>query len=261
MWLNGQQRDYDTMRGSQSVSSDLFGTFRGRRRSGYRGGTGGTFVTGVEVGLAVSLQVAGDVGGAQHLPADAAGHFAFVSDHVWTESVFGGKSRGAGLQRGKKEKEKRMRTLRRKRSAEECSEGERRVSGLTVTWHLNGLSEEWTCFTWQLRWSGLRRRETEQSSSGQVNTLRIKRFLYTLPVQRRGGIWMCSVCSDNEGERGGGVGVRGSKSQSMAVNSSWSIGHELVWPSFASHSDGKLVCFPLVFFWGRDDGLIFKRQL
>lgn len=33
----------------------------------------------------------------------------------------------------KKEKEKRMRTLRRKRSAEECSEGERRVSGLTVT--------------------------------------------------------------------------------------------------------------------------------
>lgn len=26
---------------------------------------------------------------------------------------------------------------------------------LTVTWHLNGLSEEWTCFTWQLRWSGL----------------------------------------------------------------------------------------------------------
>lgn len=82
MWLNGQQRDYDTMRGSQSVSSDLFGTFRGRRRSGYRGGTGGTFVTGVEVGLAVSLQVAGDVGGAQHLPADAAGHFAFVSDHV-----------------------------------------------------------------------------------------------------------------------------------------------------------------------------------
>lgn len=43
---------------------------------------GGTFVTGVEVGLAVSLQVAGDVGGAQHLPADAAGHFAFVSDHV-----------------------------------------------------------------------------------------------------------------------------------------------------------------------------------
>lgn len=43
---------------------------------------GGTFVTGVEVGLAVSLQVAGDVGGTQHLPADAAGHFAFVSDHV-----------------------------------------------------------------------------------------------------------------------------------------------------------------------------------
>lgn len=29
---------------------------------------------------------------------------------------------------------------------------------LTVTWHLNGLSEEWTCFTWQLRWSGLEER-------------------------------------------------------------------------------------------------------
>lgn len=63
--------------------------------------------------------------------------------------------------------------------------------------------------------------EREQSSSGQVNTLRIKRLLYTLPVQRRGGIWMCSVCSDNEGERGERVGgVGGSKSQSMAVNSS-----------------------------------------
>lgn len=58
------------------------GTFSGRRRCRYRGQSRGTFVTGVEVGLAVSLQVAGDVGGAQHLPADAAGHFAFVSDHV-----------------------------------------------------------------------------------------------------------------------------------------------------------------------------------
>lgn len=45
-------------------------------------GEAATFVTGVEVGLAVSLQVAGDVGGAKHLPTDAAGHFAFVSDHV-----------------------------------------------------------------------------------------------------------------------------------------------------------------------------------
>lgn len=57
-----------------------------------------TFVTGVEVGLSVSLQMAGDVGGAEHLPTDAAGHFAFVSDHVGTESVFGGESRGTGLQ-------------------------------------------------------------------------------------------------------------------------------------------------------------------
>lgn len=38
-----------------------------------------------------------------------------------------------GGQSGKKEKGKRMRMLRRKSSAEECSEGERRVSGLTVT--------------------------------------------------------------------------------------------------------------------------------
>lgn len=30
------------------------------------------------------------------------------------------------------------------------------VTTLTVTWHLNGLSEEWTCLTWQLRWSGLK---------------------------------------------------------------------------------------------------------
>lgn len=73
--------------------------------------TNGTFVTGVEVGLAVSLQVAGDVGGAQHLAADAAGHFAFVSDHVRTESVFGGESRGAGLRSG------------REKGGSECSGG------------------------------------------------------------------------------------------------------------------------------------------
>lgn len=58
-----------------------------------------TFVTGVKVGLAVGLQVAGDVSCAEHLSADAAGDFAFVSDHVGTESVFGGKSGGTGLQR------------------------------------------------------------------------------------------------------------------------------------------------------------------
>lgn len=58
-----------------------------------------TFVTGVKVGLSVGLQVAGDVGRAQHLSTDATGDFAFVSDHVGAESVFGGKSGGASLQR------------------------------------------------------------------------------------------------------------------------------------------------------------------
>lgn len=57
-----------------------------------------TFIT-VKVGLPVGLQMAGDVGGAQHLSTDAAGDFAFVSDHVGSESVFGGKSRGTGLRR------------------------------------------------------------------------------------------------------------------------------------------------------------------
>lgn len=56
-----------------------------------------TFVAGVEVGLAVRLQVAGDVGCAQHLPTDAAGHLSLVSDHVRTQTVFGGKSRGTRL--------------------------------------------------------------------------------------------------------------------------------------------------------------------
>lgn len=69
---------------------------------GVRISDGQTFVTGVEVGLSVSLQVAGDVGRAEHLPTDATGHLAFVSDHVGTESVFGGKSRGTGLQTGSK---------------------------------------------------------------------------------------------------------------------------------------------------------------
>lgn len=40
--------------------------------------------------------MAGDVGCAQHLPADATGDLAFVPDHVGTESVFGGESRGTG---------------------------------------------------------------------------------------------------------------------------------------------------------------------
>lgn len=42
--------------------------------------------------------MAGDVGRAQHLPTDAAGHLSFVSDHVGTESVFGGERRGTRLQ-------------------------------------------------------------------------------------------------------------------------------------------------------------------
>lgn len=61
-----------------------------------------TFVTGVKVGLSVSLQVAGDVGCAEHLPTDATGHLAFMPDHVGTESVFGGESRGTGLRQHSK---------------------------------------------------------------------------------------------------------------------------------------------------------------
>lgn len=40
----------------------------------------------------------GDVGRAEHLPTDAAGDLALVPDHVGAESVFGGESRGTGLQ-------------------------------------------------------------------------------------------------------------------------------------------------------------------
>lgn len=57
-----------------------------------------TFVTGRgEAGLAVCLQVAGDVGSTQHLAAYAAGDFTLMPDHVGTQTVFGGKSRCAGL--------------------------------------------------------------------------------------------------------------------------------------------------------------------
>ena len=42
--------------------------------------------------------MAGDVGRTEHLPTDATGDLAFMPDHVGTESVFGGESRGAGLQ-------------------------------------------------------------------------------------------------------------------------------------------------------------------
>lgn len=52
------------------------------------------FVTRVKVGLSMSLQMTGDVGCTEHLPTDATGDLAFVPDHVGTESVFGGESRG-----------------------------------------------------------------------------------------------------------------------------------------------------------------------
>ena len=40
----------------------------------------------------------GDIGCAEHLPTDATGDLAFMPDHVGAESVFGGESRGTGLQ-------------------------------------------------------------------------------------------------------------------------------------------------------------------
>lgn len=40
--------------------------------------------------------MAGDVGRTQHLPTNAASDFAFVSDHVGAQSIFGGESRGTG---------------------------------------------------------------------------------------------------------------------------------------------------------------------
>lgn len=59
---------------------------------------GQTFVTGVKVGLPVGFQMTGDVGRTQHLSTDAAGNFSFMPDHVGAESVFGGESRGTGLE-------------------------------------------------------------------------------------------------------------------------------------------------------------------
>lgn len=73
------------------------------RGDGGRYGHGGSrvadftaFITRVEVGLAVGLQMAGDVGSTQHLSTNATSDFSFVSDHVGSKSVFGGKSRGTG---------------------------------------------------------------------------------------------------------------------------------------------------------------------
>lgn len=42
--------------------------------------------------------MAGDVSCTEHLPTNATGDLALMSDHVGTESVFGGESRGTGLQ-------------------------------------------------------------------------------------------------------------------------------------------------------------------
>ena len=52
--------------------------------------------------LAVCLQVAGDVGRAQELPADVARHLAFVAHHVCPQSVFGGKGSSARRHEGGK---------------------------------------------------------------------------------------------------------------------------------------------------------------
>lgn len=85
--------------GDRVVGGDAPVHHRGDRGGyGHGGGGGGVadvigvFITGVKVGLAVGLQVAGDVGSTQHLPTDAAGDFSFMSDHVRSESVFGGES-------------------------------------------------------------------------------------------------------------------------------------------------------------------------
>lgn len=54
-------------------------------------------VTGVaEAGLAMCLEVTGDVGSAQHFATDGAGHFTFMSNHVGAQAVFGSKGRGTG---------------------------------------------------------------------------------------------------------------------------------------------------------------------
>lgn len=51
-----------------------------------------TFVTGGgEAGLTVGLEVAGDVGGTQHLSAHVTSDFPFMANHMRPKSVFGGK--------------------------------------------------------------------------------------------------------------------------------------------------------------------------
>lgn len=46
----------------------------------------------VEATLAMCLQVAGYVCSTEHLATDIAGDFAFMSDHVRAQTIFGGKS-------------------------------------------------------------------------------------------------------------------------------------------------------------------------
>lgn len=63
----------------------------------------------------MGLQMTGDVSCTEHLPADAAGHLAFMPDHVGAESVFGGKSRSTGLQTAQQTGSKVMQECNRKR--------------------------------------------------------------------------------------------------------------------------------------------------
>lgn len=95
-----------------------------------------TFVTGVKVGLSVGLQVAGDVGCAEHLSTDATGDFAFVSDHVGTESVFGGKSGGTGLHQNRRGRGVRV---RRGRDAGRVATRFDTYRYLTFKWSFGGM--------------------------------------------------------------------------------------------------------------------------
>lgn len=71
-----------------------------------------TFVTGRgEAGLAVRLQMAGDVGSAKHLATYVAGDFTLMPDHVGTQAVFGGKSRCAGLSHTDRQTDQKRQTV------------------------------------------------------------------------------------------------------------------------------------------------------
>lgn len=68
----------------------------------------------VKVGLPMSLEVTCDVGSTQHFAADAAGHFAFMPDHMGAQAVFGSESRGTGLKKRERGKETRLNSLIRR---------------------------------------------------------------------------------------------------------------------------------------------------